>query len=141
MLKATIIGRVGNDAKLIATDRASFLTFSVAHTERYRNVDGTKVEKTTWVECVKFLKPGQQDNLSKYVLKGTQIFVEGKPEADAYTDREGKLQSRLKLLVDAVELLGSAQKENTQPTNAQNTNTQTPTPQEWETPSSGNIPF
>lgn len=43
------------------------------------------------------------------MLKGTKLYVEGKPSAGAYIDKQGQPQADMRLQVIAIELLGQPQ--------------------------------
>jgi len=51
MQKLVIIGNLGNDSKIVSSKNGgeSFVSFSVACNEAYKNAEGTNVEKTTWL--------------------------------------------------------------------------------------------
>ena len=108
MLQTTAIGYLGNDAVLKTVNEKSVINFSIAHTEKYKNKDGTTVEKTTWVECSMW----DAENVAKYLQKGTQVYIQGTPESRAYTSKEGELKSTLHVRVQNLQLLGSATNKN-----------------------------
>jgi single-strand DNA-binding protein len=105
MRKISIIGNVTKDAEVRNFENSrSAVNFDVAVNERYKDKQGQKVENTHFIRCVMW-----RDNteIAKYILKGTKIYVEGKPEAEAYVNREGKAVAVQKIRVDEVEFLGS----------------------------------
>ena len=51
MLKLQLIGNLGQDAVVNNVGGKNVINFSVAHTEKYKNSEGTEVSKTTWVSC------------------------------------------------------------------------------------------
>ena len=48
--------------------------------------------------------------IAQYITKGTKVYVEGSPDADAYINKEGKAVGSLKINVREFEFLGSARK-------------------------------
>ena len=51
--------------------------------------------------------------IAQYITKGTKVYVEGSPDADAYINKEGKAVGNLKINVREFEFLGSARKTET----------------------------
>lgn len=75
MHKLVVIGHLGADAQVITHNSSQFLTFRVAHSDRYK-VDGQERVETIWYDCtyarvdapvVKWLKAGQM------------VYVTGRP--------------------------------------------------------------
>lgn len=73
MYKATIIGNLGQDAVYKDLNGNRYISFSLAHSERYKTADGQTVQRTVWFSC---LKKGESD-LIKYLRKGTRVYIEG----------------------------------------------------------------
>jgi single-strand DNA-binding protein len=76
---------------------------SVAHTEKYRDSQGTNQEKTTWVDCAYW---SDKTAISPYLTKGQLVFVEGAPEARSFQRNDGTPGSSLSLRVRDIQLLG-----------------------------------
>lgn len=104
MIKAQIIGHLGKDAQVNNVNGNTVINFSVAHTEKYNNAAGTKVEKTTWVDCSYWT---EKTAIAPYLKKGTSVYLEGTPDTRAYLNAENKAGSTLTLRVALVQLLGS----------------------------------
>lgn len=50
MIETIMIGNIGQDARVIRNNGSEFISFSVAHTDRYKDRStGQVVEDTTWV--------------------------------------------------------------------------------------------
>lgn len=103
MIKLQIIGNLGKDCIVNEVNGKNVINFSVAHTERFKDATGNLKEKTYWVECAYWT---DRTNIAKYLTKGKTVYVEGTPEADAYTNREGKAAATLRMRVRDVQLLG-----------------------------------
>ena len=108
MIKLQVLGYLGNDATVKEVNGRNVINFNVAHTEKYKTNDGVQKEKTTWVNCSYWV---ERTNVAPYLKKGTQVFVEGSPEARIYESQEGHKAS-LNLRVAFLNLLSSAQKNN-----------------------------
>ncbi|HQU56396.1 MAG: single-stranded DNA-binding protein [Chitinophagaceae bacterium] len=104
MIKMQVIGRLGKDCVVNTVNGKNVINFSVAHSERYKDSQGTLHEKTIWVDCAYWT---DRTAISPYLLKGTQVFVEGQPEARSFTRNDGTPGSSLSLRIREVQLLGS----------------------------------
>lgn len=105
MFQSTIIGNLGGDAVVRNESGREFITFRVAHNERYQDADGTKHETTLWIDCVMNGKP----NVTQFLKAGQMVFVQGSTSIrmyDSAVDRCKKATARIS--VQRVELLGSA---------------------------------
>ena len=112
MLKLQLIGNLGQDAVVNNVGGKNVINFSVAHTEKYKNSEGTEVSKTTWVSCAYW---SEKINLSNYLKKGTQVYLEGKPEAKTYlNDKTKETVAQLHARVTSLQLLSSNKTEENQ---------------------------
>lgn len=118
MLQLTIIGHLGAEAELKEISGKKVINFSVAHSESYKDAQGQKASRTTWVKCAFWRYAGASTEVAKYLLKGTQVMVQGVPSIEVYTNNDNKTIGVLKLRVQTVELLGKAE--------SNQTNTQAP---------------
>lgn len=109
MQRLTIIGYVGQDCTVKDLGTNQVINFSVAVSETYINkTTNEKVTNTTWYECAKW---GNNTSIARYLKKGQQVFVEGKPTARAWQKEDGSLVSVLGLNAFDITLLGSAKTE------------------------------
>ena len=109
MIKLQIVGNLGKDCIVNHVNGKTVINFSVAHNEKFKDGKGDLQERTIWVECAYWT---ERTAVADYLKKGTQVYAEGTPEADAYTNKEGKAASTLRMRVRDVQLLGSASDEN-----------------------------
>ena len=108
MKKISIIGNVTKDAEIRRFEGGrSVINFDVAVNERYKDRNGQKAERTTYVRCAMWR---ENTSIAQYITKGTKLYVEGSPDADAYVNKEGKAIGNLKVNVREIEFLGSATK-------------------------------
>lgn len=103
MLKTIIIGRLGKDAVVNNVGGKSVINFSIGVNQGYKNAQGVKVEKTTWVDCAMWR---DSTAVAQYLRKGTQVFCEGGIEAATYQKSDGTTVATLKLRVNNLQLLG-----------------------------------
>jgi single-strand DNA-binding protein len=86
--KVQLIGNLGNAPEIKNTETGKKLArFSIATNENYRNAKGEKVTETTWHNLVAWGKVA--DLAEKFLLKGTEVVIEGKLINRSYTDKDG----------------------------------------------------
>ena len=100
-----LVGRVTRDAELRYTASGSALcNFSVAVNRRAKKGD-------QWVDEASFfdltLWEKQAENLNKYLVKGTQVAVQGELRQDRW-EKDGQKFSKVQVFVNNLQLLGSA---------------------------------
>lgn len=110
MMKLTVIGNIGADAVQRETNGRKYTTFSVAVSTKYKKQDGTECESTTWISCAR----DGQTAIDQWLKKGRQVYLEGTPSLQMYTDNGGHPQCAMRLAVHRIELLGGKD-ETTQP--------------------------
>jgi single-strand DNA-binding protein len=118
MIKLQVIGNLGKDCIVKEINGKNVINFSVAHSERYKDAQGNQKERTTWVECAYWT---DRTAISPYLTKGTTVFAEGTPEADAYMNKDNQAAATLRMRVQTIQLLGGRNNEN-QGAPAANTN-------------------
>jgi single-strand DNA-binding protein len=114
MLKAQAIGHLGKDAVVNTVNGKSVINFTVAHSEKYKDAQGVLHEKTIWVDCSYW---SDRTAVAQYLKKGTQVYVDGNPEARSFQRNDGTPGAALALRVRDIQLLSSGNKENRGPVN------------------------
>lgn len=105
MLSVHVIGRLGAAAEIKSANGREFLTFRVAHNERYMRADGTTVDNTVWVDCV--MASGFH-NLVKYLTVGTSVYVMGALSLRIYSSKaERCMKAGAQVSVQRLELLST----------------------------------
>lgn len=103
--KVILVGNLGRDAELRYTPGgAAVAKFSIATTEVWNDKGGQRQERTEWHTIDLWGK--QAESLSEYLVKGKQVYVEGRLQTDEYTDKEGVKRRSTKVRCDRVVLLG-----------------------------------
>lgn len=105
MISITAIGNLGQDATVGTVNGRTVINFSLAHTEKFKNKDGVEESNTTWISCAYWT---ERTSLALYLKKGTQIYIEGKPEAKLYTNKNNQTIPQLNVRITMVQLLNSA---------------------------------
>ena len=104
MIKLQIVGNLGKDCILKEVNGYKVINFSVAHSERYKDSQGIQKERTTWVECAYWT---DKTAVAQYLTKGTTVYAEGYPEADAYMNKENQAAATLRMRVNNIQLISS----------------------------------
>ncbi len=106
--RATIIGNLGKDPELrYSPSGTAVCNFSMATSEKWKDKNtGEQVEKTEWHRCVSFGK--QAEVLGKYLVKGSQVYVEGKLQTRQY-EKDGQTHYATDIVVQEFTFLGVGQ--------------------------------
>jgi len=132
MQKTEVIIRLGADATINESSNGNtVINFDGAATERWKDKDGNKQEKTTWYRCSWWLN---NTTIAQYLTKGTQVYVSGKPNANAYQNNNGDIVAQNGILVREVELLGGSN-------NSQQQSTSTTAPSQPTQEENDYLPF
>jgi single-strand DNA-binding protein len=106
MLKATIIGNLGNDPEMrYSANGAPFLRFNVASNFRTRTPEGEWQDKTEWVRVT--VTGNRAETLSQYLKKGSRVYVDGRLEARPWTDQQGQVRAGLEVMANEVQFMSS----------------------------------
>ncbi len=86
--KVMLIGRLGADPQLSYTKTGHPLArFSIATDSTYLNKDGERVQNTEWHRIVLFER--MAENASKYLRKGSLVYIEGELRTRKWQDQQG----------------------------------------------------
>lgn len=103
--KVILVGNLGRDAEVRYTPGGAAVSrFSIATTEVWNDKSGQRQERTEWHNIDLWGK--QAESLSEYLVKGKQVYVEGRLQTDEYTDKEGQKRKSTKVRCERVVLLG-----------------------------------
>lgn len=80
MLHLSVIGHLGADATLQTANGKEFVSFRVAHSEKFTDANGQQAEQTTWVDCIMNGRPA----VLPYLRKGTQVYCAGSATLRVY---------------------------------------------------------
>jgi single-strand DNA-binding protein len=106
MLKATLIGNLGNDPDMrYSANGSPVLRFNVASNYRTRTPEGEYQDKTEWVRVT--VAGNRAESLSEFLKKGSRVYVEGRLEARPWTDQQGQIRAGLEVLANEVQFMGA----------------------------------
>jgi single-strand DNA-binding protein len=129
--KVILMGNLTRDPELkrTSTDMA-VAQISIAVNRQYKDKTGEMQKETTYVDCEAWGRTAE--TMSKYLVKGKPVFVEGRLKLDQWQDKDGNNRSKLKMVIEKFEFVDS-----------KGTQTSTPTQQETvpTTPPDDDIPF
>ena len=102
--KVILVGHLGRDAETAYTaSQVAVTKFSVATNRRWKDqATGEWKDETNWTNVVLWRGEG----VAPYLLKGTQIYVEGRIQTRSYDDKDGKKVYATEVVADEVILLG-----------------------------------
>ena len=102
--KVILVGNLGKDAETKFTQGGTAVTkFTIATGRRWKDKQsGEWKEETDWHNVVLW----QAENLANYLLKGKQVYVEGRLHTRSYDDKDGKKQYFTEVVAEDVILLG-----------------------------------
>ena len=107
MNQCNFIGRVGKPPELRYTPNGDAVaTLSIACSEKFKNKQGEKQEKTEWINLT-FWR-GLAEIVGKYVTKGQLIYVSGKMQTRKYQDRDGNDRYSTEIVVSDMKMLGGS---------------------------------
>lgn len=113
MFKLEIIGNLGADAELHNDNGREYLSFRLAHTDRFTNQQtGEITERTVWVSC---FYNGRLEKLHPYLVKGTRLFVRGNGQLRIYSsEKTRQMEAGISCNVSELELCGGMTSEDKQ---------------------------
>jgi single-strand DNA-binding protein len=102
--KVILIGNLGRDAETKFTAGGSAVTrFSVATTRSWKDQQTNEwKDETNWTNVIVW----RQENLSNYLTKGKQVYIEGRLQTRSYDDKDGKKVYATEVVAEEVILLG-----------------------------------
>ncbi len=102
--KVILLGHLGKDAETKFTPSGVPITkFSLATSRRWKDQQtGEWKEETDWHNIVVW----RQENVANYLLKGKQVYIEGRLQTRSYEDKDGKKMYFTEVVADDLILLG-----------------------------------
>ena len=106
--KVLLLGRLGQDIELRYTpngDAVGNVTMATSETWKDKST-GERKEKTEWHRLVIWGR--RAEGLKDYLLKGTQLYVEGRLQTRQWEAKDGGKRSTTEVRVDSIEFVGGA---------------------------------
>jgi single-strand DNA-binding protein len=106
--KVQLIGRLGQDPEVKHLEGGKTVAnFSLATNYKFKNKQGEWAESTDWHNLVAWGKTAEI--IEKYVLKGSEIGIEGRLTTRSWDDKDGNKRYTTEVLVNELMLMGSIQ--------------------------------
>ena len=104
--KVFIIGNLTRDVDLRYIPSGSAVAnFGLAVNRTYTDSNGERQEDTCFVDIVAWNRLAEVSG--EYLSKGRPVFVEGRLQMDSWEDAEGKKKSKLRVVAQNIQFLGS----------------------------------
>lgn len=102
----TVIGNLGGDPRARSLPSGdSVANFSLATTERFKDRNGERQERTEWHRIVAFGKLAEV--CAQYLSKGRQVYVEGRLTTREYEAKDGSgKRTRTEIVARQIRFLG-----------------------------------
>jgi single-strand DNA-binding protein len=85
--KIIVVGNLGRDPELRYTPQGiAVCSFTMATNEKRRDKSGEMQDVTTWFKITLWRQ--QAENASKYLTKGSPVYIEGRLRIEEWTDRD-----------------------------------------------------
>ncbi len=103
--KIILVGNLGRDPELRYTPQGDAVcNFSMAVNEKKRDKAGELQDVTTWFRVTLWRR--QAENASKYLTKGSAVYIEGRLHVEEWTDRDGNNRYTLEVSGTDMQFLG-----------------------------------
>src|SRR5690349_12070134 len=104
--KVIIIGNLGRGPETrYMPDGGAITNISVATTDKWKDKNGEKQEKTEWHRVAFFGKLAEI--AGEYLKKGSQVYVEGRLQTRKWQDKDGADKYTTEIVANAMQMLGS----------------------------------
>ena len=104
--KVILMGNLTRDVELKYTPgNQAVAKIGLAVNRKYKTKEGELKEEVTFVDCEAWGYTAE--NINKWFSKGKPIFLEGRLKLDQWQDKDGSNRSKLKVVVDSFEFVGS----------------------------------
>lgn len=106
MQKTLLIGNLGKDPELREVQGKPVCAFSMATTERWKDQQGNRQERTEWHRIVAWYELAT--TCARYLKKGSRIYIEGKNRTRKWTDQGGVERYVTEIVARKMEMLDTA---------------------------------
>jgi single-strand DNA-binding protein len=87
--KVQLIGNLGQNPEVRTFENGKAVArFSLATTDSYRDASGKKITETQWHNLIAWGNLAK--TIEKYLVKGSEVAIEGKLTHRSYDDKDGK---------------------------------------------------
>lgn len=105
--KVILIGHLGADPTVRSTQSGTAVcNFNLATTERFKDKNGERQERTEWHRVVAFARLAEI--CGEYLKKGKQIYIEGRLQTRSWEDQQGQKKYTTEIVAANMTMLGRA---------------------------------
>ncbi|MBU0516876.1 MAG: single-stranded DNA-binding protein [Proteobacteria bacterium] len=102
--KVILVGNLGRDPEIrYTTDGRAIANFTLATSERFKDKDGERQERTEWHRVVFFGR--QAEVCGEYLHKGKQVYVEGRLQTRKW-EKDGEDRYTTEVVGQNLQMLG-----------------------------------
>ena len=106
MFKVEAIGNLGADAVIRESQGSKFVSFRIAHSEKFEKNDGSQVDRTQWIDVV---MSNAESAVIPYLKQGVKVFVRGHATLRTYSSpKERMILAGIQVKALEVELCGGS---------------------------------
>jgi len=104
--KVILIGNLGKDPEVRKTQGGtSVASFSIATTEKFKDRNGARQEKTEWHNIIIWDKMAEL--AGKYLKKGSSVYLEGKLQTSSWVDKNTQEKKyKTEIVANQMQFLG-----------------------------------
>ena len=107
--KVFLMGNLTRDPELrYMPSGAAIVSFGMAINRTFKSQDGEQKKETCFVDINMFGR--RAEVISEYFSKGSSIFIEGRLRFEQWEAQDGQKRSKLVVVADNFEFMGSTQK-------------------------------
>lgn len=106
MEQIQITGNIGQDAVIKEFSGVQYGAFTVAVNSGYTNPEGARVEITNWYNVLT-----REIKRVQWLKRGAKVFVQGRPKASIYKDKEWQNRISLDISANYIDILVFAKDE------------------------------
>lgn len=88
MFKIEAIGNLGADAEVRDSNGSKFISFRIAHSEKFKKADGQEVDRTQWIDVI---LNNPDSPLLPYLKQGVKVFVRGHASLRVYSSKKERM--------------------------------------------------
>ena len=93
MNTVNLIGRIGKDIELkFLPSGSAVASFAIAIDQSYKDKNGQKVDKTSWIDIVAFRGA---ETINQFFAKGDRIGIQGELDQQTWSDHQGNKRSKI----------------------------------------------
>lgn len=104
MFKVEAIGNLGADAEVRDSNGSKFISFRIAHSDKWTDSGGTEKERTQWIDVI---MSNPESKVLPFLKQGVKVFIRGHASLRVYSSpKERMMMAGIQVNALEVELCG-----------------------------------